>query len=263
MDCVGDSVKLSTRLTKIAEQIPAGSRLADIGSDHALLPVFAVRQGWVTQAIAGEVNQGPLDAAQRQVNEAGLGQVIQPRLGNGLAVLEPGEVDVITIAGMGGALIVTILSEGISKLAGVSRLVLQPNVGEEFVRRWLLEHDWFLSSEQILEEDGRTYEILTADRLDDAAARNRELYSDRMLTTPNGDEISLSADSLLQFGPYLLNQPEPVFIDKWQQEIGKLEKVAASVGLSETDEARLKVAALQQQIKLVKEVVTCLQKDKQ
>ncbi|ANF97722.1 tRNA (adenine(22)-N(1))-methyltransferase [Paenibacillus bovis] len=255
-------MKLSTRLTRIAEQIPAGSRLADIGSDHALLPVFAVRQGRVTQAVAGEVNQGPLDAAQRQVNEAGLSQVIEPRLGNGLAVLHPGEVDVITIAGMGGALIVTILSEGLDKLEGVSRLILQPNVGEEFVRRWLLEHGWFLSSEQILEEDGRTYEILTADRLADAAERNVQLYQERLLTGPEGLQVELHDFSLLQFGPYLLNEASTVFIDKWKQEIDKLEKVAASVGRSDTDEAKLKVAALQQQIKLVKEVLLCLQKDR-
>ena len=255
-------MKLSTRLTRIAEQIPAGSRLADIGSDHALLPVFAVREGRVTKAVAGEVNQGPLDAAQRQVNEAGLGQVIEPRLGNGLAVLTPGEVDVITIAGMGGALIVTILSEGLDKLEGVSRLILQPNVGEEFVRRWLLEHGWFLSSEQILEEDGRTYEILTADRLDDAAERNVQLYQERLLTNPDGLQVELHDFSLLQFGPYLLNEASPVFVDKWKQEIDKLEKVAASVGRSDTDEAKLKVAALQQQIKLVKEVLVCLQKDR-
>ncbi|WP_458121717.1 tRNA (adenine(22)-N(1))-methyltransferase [Paenibacillus sp. Z6-24] len=255
-------MKLSTRLTRIAEQIPAGSRLADIGSDHALLPVFAVRQGRVTQAVAGEVNQGPLDAAQRQVNEAGLGHVIQPRLGNGLAVLQPGEVDVITIAGMGGALIVTILSEGLDKLEGVSRLILQPNVGEEFVRRWLLEHGWFLSAEQILEEDGRTYEILTADRLEDAAARNGELYAERLLTGGEGLQVELHDFSLLQFGPYLLEEASPVFVEKWQQEIGKLEKVAASVGRSDTGEAKLKVAALNQQIKLIKEVLLCLQKDK-
>ncbi len=255
-------MKLSTRLTQIAEQIPAGSRLADIGSDHGLLPVYAVRQGLVTEAIAGEVNQGPLDAAQRQVDEAGLGHVIQPRLGNGLAVLEPGEVDVITIAGMGGALIVTILSEGIAKLAGVSRLILQPNVGEEFVRRWLLEQGWYLSSEQILEEDGRTYEILTADRLENAKQQNEELYRTRVLEGEQGLSVSLSVTELVQFGPYLLDGADPVFCKKWQQEILKLEKVKASVERSDNDESRLKAAALQQQIKLVKEVLACLPKDK-
>ncbi len=255
-------MKLSTRLTAIAEQIPAGSRLADIGSDHGLLPVYVVRQGWVSQAIAGEVNQGPLEAAQRQVDEAGLGHVIQPRLGNGLAVIQPGEVDVVTIAGMGGALIVTILSEGIAKLTGVSRLILQPNVGEEFVRRWLLEQGWYLSSERILEEDGRTYEILTADRVEDAEQKNKQLYHSRVLEGAEGFSVSLSETELVQFGPYLLEEAAPVFREKWNQEIEKLEKVAASVGRSDNDESRLKGAALQQQIKLVKEVLACLPKDR-
>lgn len=266
MDSVGGCMKLSTRLTKIAEQIPTGSRLADIGSDHALLPVFAMRKGIITEAIAGEVNVGPRDAAQRQVNEAGLKEKINVRLGNGLAVIEPGEVDVVTIAGMGGVLIVSILSEGIDKLAGVQRLVLQPNVGEENVRRWLLEHDWFLSHEQILEEDGRIYEILTADRLPDASVQNQQLYAGITLTARSTDhqvnDYHVDQDSLLRFGPYLIQEGSTIFQYKWSQEINKLEKVAASTGKSENEEAQAKSAAFRQQLQTVKEVLVCLQKDK-
>lgn len=261
MDSVGGCMKLSTRLTKIAEQIPTGSRLADIGSDHALLPVFAMRKGIITKAIAGEVNAGPRDAAQRQVNEAGLKEKINVRLGNGLAVIEPGEVDVVTIAGMGGVLIVSILSEGIDKLDGVKRLVLQPNVGEENVRRWLLEHDWFLSHEQILEEDGRIYEILTADRLPDSSASNKQLYSGLTLNN-DSHTYEIDEDGLLRFGPYLIQEGSAIFQKKWAHEINKLEKVAASTGKSENEEAQVKTTAFRQQIQQVKEVLLCLQKDK-
>lgn len=266
MDSVGGCMKLSTRLTKIAEQIPTGSRLADIGSDHALLPVFAMRKGMITEAIAGEVNVGPRDAAQRQVNEAGLKEKINVRLGNGLAVIQPGEVDVVTIAGMGGVLIVSILSEGLDKLEGVKRLILQPNVGEENVRRWLLEHNWYLSHEQILEEDGRIYEILTADRLPDAVELNQQLYKGITLTshseTNQAHGYVVDRDSLLRFGPYLIQEGSSIFQYKWSQEIHKLEKVAASTGKSENEEAQAKSAVFRQQLQTVKEVLLCLQKDK-
>lgn len=164
-------MRLSARLQLISDLLPKGCRFADIGSDHALLPVSAVQSGRAAFAVAGEVNDGPLEAARRQVAEAGETQRISVRKGDGLAVIAPGEVDAITIAGMGGALIVSILSGGKPKLAGVKRLVLQPNVGEE-PRRWLAENDWYLAEEAILEEDGKIYEVMMAESAADAAARN-------------------------------------------------------------------------------------------
>lgn len=94
-----NNVKLSDRLQLLLEQVPAGSRLADIGSDHALLPVAAVKSGRVSSAIAGEVNPGPYEAALRGVAEAGLGAKIAVRRGDGLEVLEPGKRTVLPLPG--------------------------------------------------------------------------------------------------------------------------------------------------------------------
>lgn len=106
------------------------------------------------------------------------------RRGDGLEVLEPGEADCITIAGMGGSLIAAILDRGQKqgKLAGVKTLALQPNVGEDILRRWLLGNGWVLISEHILEEDGKTYEILTAVPEGSEAGRtNEQLYREQAL----------------------------------------------------------------------------------
>src|SRR5690606_19253288 len=86
-------VSLSKRLQCIADQIPTGSRLADIGSDHALLPTYLAEQKRISFAVAGEVNTGPMKAAQRQVAAAGMGSIVNVRLGNGLEVIQEGEVD--------------------------------------------------------------------------------------------------------------------------------------------------------------------------
>ncbi|MCC3380056.1 tRNA (adenine(22)-N(1))-methyltransferase [Paenibacillus farraposensis] len=252
-------MKLSQRLQYIMEQIPAGSRLADIGSDHGLLPVAAVRSGRVPQAVAGEVNDGPLRAAQKQVAEAGLTDRIMVRKGDGLAVIKAHEVDVITIAGMGGALITSILEQGKDKLASVKQLVLQPNVGEDILRRWLMKQQWVLIDEHIMEEDGKIYEILTAVPASASDLKQDELY--RPLRLP-GSTLVLNRDWLMQLGPLLVNKPNEIFFRKWQLEIRKLQAVLAQVSRSELEAAQHKQEQLRKQIEQLEEVLACLPKDK-
>ena len=83
-------------------------------------------------------------------------------------------MDCITIAGMGGSFIASILEQGKEKLAQVTRLVLQPNISAISIREWLLENGWGLTAEEILEEDGKIYEILVAEQGDEKAAYQNE-----------------------------------------------------------------------------------------
>ncbi|MGG1942707.1 tRNA (adenine(22)-N(1))-methyltransferase TrmK [Paenibacillus polymyxa] len=252
-------MKLSQRLQYILEQIPAGSRLADIGSDHGLLPVAAVRSGRVSQAVAGEVNDGPLRAAQKQVAEAGLTDRIAVRKGDGF-VVKVNEVDVITIAGMGGALIASILEQGKDKLASVKQLVLQPNVGEDILRRWLIKHQWVLINEHIMEEDGKIYEVLTAVPASESSLKQDELY--RAWELP-GSSLVLTEDLLMQLGPLLVKAPNETFFSKWQLEIRKLQDVLAQVARSDQESAQHKQEQLRKQIEQLEEVLACLPKDRQ
>lgn len=194
-----NELRLSKRLEAVASNIPPKSILADIGSDHAYLPCYAFLKGYITNAIAGEINEGPYRSAMDQVAKSGLREVIDVRKGNGLEVIEPNEVDCITIAGMGGSLITTILEEGKNKLEGVRRLILQPNIGAINIRKWLMDHQWQIVSETILEEDGKIYEILVADRGE-----------------PKAPYINLEAGLLL--GPFLVKEKNQTFIKKWTHE---------------------------------------------
>lgn len=235
---------LSKRLLAIANQIPVGSLLADIGTDHALLPTYLVQQGISSFIVAGEFNPGPYRAACLQVEQAGFTSYIDVRRGNGLAVLNEGDaVDVITLSGMGGALIAQILSEGEAKLDGVSRLVLQPNVGEFFVRKWLRQSGWSLIHEQLIEEDGKWYEVLTAEKGDD-----RLLYEDERL----------SEHWLLRMGPFLTKEKSPLFFLKWQAEIGKLDRVIKQMTKSTSEETRTKRADIEAERDELKEVLQWL-----
>lgn len=195
-----NSEQLSKRLHTVATFIPKGSVLADIGSDHAYLPCFAVHKGIVTKAIAGEVVEGPWLSAKRQVRSEGLETYIDVRKGDGLDVLHENEATCITIAGMGGTLISTILEKGKSKLGKVDTLILQPNIQAINIRVWLLENGWQLTDERILEEDGKIYEVLMAKPGDPEAPYGKDREKELLL------------------GPFLLKECSNVFRKKWESE---------------------------------------------
>jgi tRNA (adenine22-N1)-methyltransferase len=197
-------IAISNRLKKVTTYIPEGSKIADIGSDHAYLPCYSVQKGIIQHAIAGEVNQGPYDSALSQVKALGLEEQIEVRLGDGLQVLTPNEVTVVVIAGMGGQLISNILNRGKNRLQGVERLVLQPNMGAKFIREWMLVNGWELINETILEEDEKIYEILVAEW--------------------SGNTSDLSESERL-LGPFLMKDKNKTFQKKWIREKNNWERI--------------------------------------
>lgn len=230
--------KLSKRLAMVASLIPYGSKIADIGSDHAYLPCYTVKKGTVPFAIAGEVAEGPFLSALKQVKTEGLTDKIQVRKGNGLEVIQPGEVETITIAGMGGTLISQILEAGKEKLVSVQKLILQPNVGAFAVRNWLLENGWELVQEEILEEDGKIYEILSAIKGDPASP-----YQE-------------NPEKEILFGPYLLKQKNTAFLKKWESELKNWQRILSKLDKAEESESTLlKKAELIKKISMAKEVL--------
>ena len=154
---------LDARLQAVADFVLPGSRVVDVGTDHAYLALELLRQRGAFQVIAADKNAGPCEAARHTIREAGLEGIIPVRQGDGLAVLVPDEVDTICIAGMGGQLIRDILAAAPEILQGASRLVLQPMNAAAGLRRWLYEQGWQLVDESLAEADGRVYEILAAE----------------------------------------------------------------------------------------------------
>lgn len=150
-------MKLSDRLRAVAGLVTMGSRLADIGTDHAYIPITLVAEKKIPSAIAMDVKNGPLQIAKEHIDRAGFGQYISVRLSDGLEKLREREADSIVIAGMGGRLAVKILSEGAAKLEGVRELILQPQSEIAFVRRYLREHGMQIETEKMVLEDGKYY----------------------------------------------------------------------------------------------------------
>ncbi|MEH7481916.1 tRNA (adenine(22)-N(1))-methyltransferase TrmK [Neobacillus drentensis] len=230
--------KLSARLAAVSNYVPKGARLADIGSDHAYLPCFLAKNEGLPFAIAGEVAKGPFQLAERNVLAEGLAGVISVRLGDGLEVIQPGEVDCITIAGMGGALIANILENGKDKLTSVKRLVLQPNISAISIRKWFIENNWELIDEEILEEDGKIYEILIGEKGDPNKPYKKNL------------------DMGLLVGPFLLKKQDETFKKKWTAEINNWQRIYEALeGASQSPETNEKKQEMIAKIKLVEEAL--------
>ena len=191
------------RLECVAAQVPAGARLADIGSDHGYLPVALVRRGAIASAVAGEVALTPFAAAERTVRENELHARISVRLANGLEAIEPqDEITAISICGMGGETIRDILEHGKARLNGQERLILQPNGGEQPLRHWLMDNGYTIVSEQLLRENRFDYEIIVAERSGPVAYSAQELY----------------------FGPMQMQARTPAFLAKWQCILARKQK---------------------------------------
>ena len=220
---------ISKRLELVASFVPQGSILLDVGSDHAYLPIELVERGQIGGAIAGEVVGGPYQSAVKNVESHGLKEKIQVRLANGLAAFEEeDQVSVITIAGMGGRLIATILEEGLDKLSNIQRLILQPNNREDDLRIWLQDHGFQIVAESILEEAGKFYEILVVE----------------------AGQMKLSASDV-RFGPFLSKEVSPVFVQKWQKEAAKLEFALSQIPEKNLEERQI----LADKIQAIKEVL--------
>lgn len=111
-------VELSPRLLAIAHQVPLGARFADIGTDHARLPVWLLEHGRIPSAIAADLKEGPLSRARQTAARHNLTERISFRLGDGLTPLGPEEADAVAIAGMGGETIASILGSSVGHLRG-------------------------------------------------------------------------------------------------------------------------------------------------
>lgn len=153
---------LGPRLCCLAGLVRPGSRLADIGTDHAALPVALVQAGTCPRAIASDVRTGPLASARHAVEAAGLGGRIELRLGDGLTVLAPDEADDIVIAGMGGETIAAILEGApwLRRAPSPYRLLLQPMSRPEALRRYLLSGGFILEEEPVVQEGEHLYSVL-------------------------------------------------------------------------------------------------------
>ena len=153
---------LTPRLQAVADFIPKNTSIADIGTDHANLPIFLIKSQKIHHAIAIDVNEGPYRTAKQAVEHNCLTKEIDVRLGSGLSALKQKEADIAVFAGMGGLLINSLLKSAPDIVNSLQGLVLQPQLAAEKVRRYLYTIGWHIEDEALAKEQQHIYQIIYA-----------------------------------------------------------------------------------------------------
>ena len=150
-------MELSPRLQAVADQVPEGAVFADIGTDHAYLPVWLLLNGRIDHAIAADLREGPLARARETAAQYGVTDRVSFRLCDGLTGIRAGETDVIAIAGMGGETIASILAA--APWTRECELLLQPMTSFPDLRFWLQQNGYMIENEKVIREGERLYSV--------------------------------------------------------------------------------------------------------
>ena len=228
-------MRLSERLERVVSFVKPCASAADIGTDHALVPVELVRRGIVKKAIAMDVRPGPLSRAKEQISRAGLSDQIEPRLSDGLAALKPQEAETVIIAGMGGELIIRILTVGRHMWDSVAQWVLSPHSEVFKVRGWLLENGFSIEKEDMVCEDGKYYVLMDVKRAE--AETGAETEAETEAGEGTGAEAGLKTESpardtefvRLLYGDSLIRERNPVLAQYLKEEEQMLMEREASL----------------------------------
>ncbi len=213
-------MKISTRLKECAKFVTPFRKVADVGTDHALLPIYLIKEDLADEVIASDVREGPLSFAKKNVMSEGI-KSIKIVLSDGIKHIS-NDTEVVIISGMGGKLISDIISDD---LLSVKRLILQPNMGSDILRRKLQSIGFKIVNETFVKDNKIHYEVIVADR--------------GIMELSSKEEV---------FGPInILNKTE-LFTEYWSLEVLKLEKNLKNI--PKEHENYLKLSS---QIDLIKE----------
>lgn len=229
-------MKLTPRLKTIADLVPKGTIVGDVGSDHGYVPIYLVENNICDTAIASDINEGPTENARQAVYEAGLTEVIDVRHGGGLLPYEVGEIETVIIAGMGGLLIKDILLERPEMTASIKTFVLQPMVAQDELREWLVNNGFKIIEEKLSQEAHRMYEVLVVEH----------------------GHMTIEDPLKYEIGVKLLKENDPlsqVFMDK---KIKQLRGIISGLEASKKEESKVKLPELKVKLDRLEGIRKCL-----
>ncbi len=211
-------VTLSTRMKTIADMVPEGLSVADIGCDHGFVSIYLVNERKAPYALAMDVNEGPLLRAKEHIAQYGLQDRISTRLSDGAVGLSKGEVEAAVIAGMGGRLTMRIIVDSADKFKQMKSLVLSPHSDIPLVRGFLVDNGFEIQDEEMVFDEGKYYSIIRCAWV--------------------GAETQLS-DIQKEYGPKLLEKKHPVLKEYLTHEAVKMREIRERLAAGENHSTRV------------------------
>lgn len=225
-------MKLSKRLQTIADFVKKGAVVADIGTDHAHIPIYLIKNNIISKAYACDINKGPLEKAEENINYYGV-KNIELRLSNGLEKLKTDEADTVIIAGMGGELITDILEKGRRFFESKRKFILSPHTKIDEVRKFLLSNGFEITKEDMCIDEGKFYTVMEV-----KYTENKEMYS----------------EAELLYGKYLIENKHPVLLEFLKKEEEKYISILSNIGLNEDRKKELR-----HRLDIIKETINEMQ----
>lgn len=228
-------MQLSRRLSAIASFVPKGSRVIDVGTDHAYIPIYLVEQGIAETCLATDINKGPLEKAKKNLVAHGI-ECVTLKQTNGLAGIEIGSGDVVMISGMGGYLIIDILEKSLPLVQSMKKLILQPQQDIVEVRKYLHEIGFIIEDETFVEDEEKYYTIIVA--------------------VPGKERYEKAYEYL--YGKCLIEKKSPV-LKKWVAEkLMKQQGIYKAIEMQTSFSVLKRKKELEEEIQILKEVQSCL-----
>ena len=198
--------KLSKRLEVVASFIKDNSKIIDIGCDHGLLSIYLANKYKNIKIIASDVNKNALSSAINNIKEANLEDRIETRLGSGLQIVSPEEIDTVVIAGMGSNTIVGILKYAKDKLINVDNIVVQSNTDLYFLRKNITNIGYYIEDEVLVEDKNIIYTVIKFTK-----GKKRYSYKE------------------LYLGPILLEKQDKLFKKKNEKELKTMKMINKNI----------------------------------
>lgn len=232
-------MKLSKRLETIASMVPKTTQegaVADVGTDHGFIPIWLVEHGIAARAIAMDVRKGPLARAREHICEHHLEEKIETRLSDGLEQLAAGDAETVVIAGMGGELILRILTEGDHVRDSVAHWICSPQSELSAFRHGIERLGLAIKDETMLFEDGKYYTVM---HLETGTMHYAHEYEYR-------------------YGALLIQRKSPVLSEFLKKEMQQYREIIAHLKEQQSEGARARLGGMEQELQEMEEAYNAM-----
>ncbi len=235
-------IKLSNRLMTIANMVSPDVKLADIGCDHGFLSIYLAENKKIKNALACDINEGPLQGARLHIDDSGLSDKIETRLSNGFAKIAPGEVNCAVISGMGGELIANIMTEGKVVVDELDEIIISPQSEISKARIALEKLGLYIHQEKCVFDEGKYYQIIRATHEPSSALEMAVI-------------AGIPEDLCMEYGPELLLGRDEVMLEFLSKKIDKLTQIKDSLLSDEKTKNSFRVKEIITEINLLSVIV--------